>query len=155
MGVGGNMSLLSLISLTLPFFLLLPSQSSTSLLLLVAGGHSYDSLAVEVWPPLLPPDCTLPPLPEERWGASLDILLATRPVLCGLSACWELSVGGWLNFTHTLQSRWYHTSAMTSDGLLLVGGSDSPNTTELLRIEEGENTKGISFRYLLLILKKY
>ena len=27
----------------------------------------------EVWPPLLPPECTLPPLPNERWGPSLDL----------------------------------------------------------------------------------
>ena len=31
----------------------------------------------KVWPPLLAPDCTLPALPEERWGASLDVQ-ATR-----------------------------------------------------------------------------
>ena len=32
---------------------------------------------------------------------------------------------------------------------LQVGGADSPNTTEFLPIDGGENTQGISFRYLL------
>jgi len=135
------MTLISPIALVLSSLLLLPTQYSASSLLLVAGGHSNNSLAVEVWPPLLAPDCTLPALPEERWGASLDVQ-ATRPVLCGLSSCWQLSAGVWLNVGDTLQSRWYHSSAKTSEGLLLVGGSGSPNTTELLPIEGGQNTQG-------------
>jgi len=137
------MTLISPIALVLSSLLLLPTQYSASSLLLVAGGHSNNSLAVEVWPPLLAPDCTLPALPEERWGASLDVQ-ATRPVLCGLSSCWQLSAGGWLNVGDTLQSRWYHSSAKTSEGLLLVGGSGSPNTTELLPIEGGQNTQGMN-----------
>merc|ERR1711953_1459242 len=97
-------------------FSLLPSQSfsfaqvsSSSSLLLVAGGHSNNSFSVEVWPPLLP-ECTLPPLPNERWGPSLDVH-DDRPVLCGLSTCWQLAAGGWVDLAHTLHSRWYHSTA--------------------------------------------
>jgi len=140
-----NMTLLPPNALLLSFLLLLllSSQYLATPLLLVAGGHSNNSLAVEVWPPLLAPDCILPALPEERWGASLDVH-ATRPVLCGLSTCWQLSAGGWLELAHTLQTRWYHSSAKTSDGLLLVGGAGSTNTTELLPIEGGQNTQGMN-----------
>ena len=29
----------------------------------------------------------------------------TRPVLCGLSTCWQLAAGGWVDLAHTLHSR--------------------------------------------------
>ena len=47
--------------------------------------------------------------------------------------------GRWENLT-TIEWRVAHTSAITPDGLLLVGGSGSPNTTELIprKREEGE-----------------
>jgi len=47
--------------------------------------------------------------------------------------------GRWENLT-TIEWRVAHTSAITPDGLLLVGGSGSPNTTELIPRdrEEGE-----------------
>jgi len=94
---------------------------------------------------LLPPECTLPPLPNERWGPSLD-LHDDRPVLCGLSTCWQLALaaGGWVDLAHTLHSRWYHSTAKTSSGLLLVGGSDSSNTTEILPVSGGPNTRGMA-----------
>ena len=49
-------------------------------LLPVSGGKKLTFTSIdsyqsqhEVWPPLLPPECTLPPLPNERWGPSLDL----------------------------------------------------------------------------------
>ena len=49
-------------------------------LLPVSGGKKLTFTSIdsyqsqhEVWPPLLPPECTLPPLPNERWGPSLDV----------------------------------------------------------------------------------
>merc|ERR1719189_1142199 len=95
------------------------STFSVSSLLLLASGHSQNSLDIEVWPPLLAPNCKLPSLPEERWGASLDVQ-ATRPVLCGLSTCWQLTPEGWLGVADTLESRWYHSTAKIPTGLLLV-----------------------------------
>ena len=37
-----------------------------------------------------------------------------RPVLCGLSSCWQLSAGGWLNVADTLQSRSCFLSVVTA-----------------------------------------
>ena len=45
--------------------------------------------------------------------------------------------GKWENLT-TIEWRVAHTSAITPDGLLLVGGSGSPNTTELIPKERDE-----------------
>ena len=42
---------------------------------------------------------------SKPWQAQTIINCQTRPVLCGLSTCWQLAAGGWVDLAHTLHSR--------------------------------------------------
>ena len=76
-------------------------------------------------------------------GVTLDILQGL-PVACHSTACFHLNATGWHTYQLTLVSRIYHTSAVLEDDLLLVGGSNSPSTTEVLPGDGGEAMMGFS-----------
>jgi len=108
------------------------SYSSKDLALVVGGGEGRE---VEVWSPSV--NCSLPNFPDlgGYWqDLSLDLvggqLVACRDFDCVVLAedkdSWEVIEG-------PEESRVYHTSAVTSRGLLLIGGYNSPGTTELLQ----------------------
>jgi hypothetical protein len=61
---------------------------------------------------------------------------------CYRDSCLELTGSGWEAGPSTLHARTRHTSAVTAEGLLLVGGLDSPTTTELLPAEGGPSEEG-------------
>jgi hypothetical protein len=65
-----------------------------------------------------------------------------RVLACYITSCLELTGSGWEAGPSTLHTRWAHTSAVTAEGLLLVGGSSSPTTTELLPAEGGPAPEG-------------
>jgi len=60
--------------------------------------------------------------------------LGEELVVCYNVTCWQLTEdSGWDVLAVTKESRRYHSAASTSQGLLLLGGSDSPETTEILQ----------------------
>ena len=147
---------------------------------------------------------------SKPWRAQTMLNCQTRPVLCGLSTCWQLALaaGGWVDLAHTLHSRFsiwdtiYSTdhlkdkfftakqlpsclwlqcyqvvpqhcqniiwsslgetsveqSSLSFRGVLIVfkvGGSDSSNTTEILPVSGGPNTRGFIFRLFATIFKQF
>jgi len=63
--------------------------------------------------------------------------LGEELVVCYNVTCWQLTEeSGWGVLAVTRESRRYHSTASTSQGLLLLGGSDSPQTTEILQDNE-------------------
>ena len=75
--------------------------------------------------------------------ATVD-LLQGLPVACHNTACYQLTGAGWLHYQDTLHTRQLHTSAVLEEGLLLVGGSGSSSTTEVLPVDGGEAREGFS-----------
>jgi hypothetical protein len=65
-----------------------------------------------------------------------------RVLACYDDSCLELTGSGWEAGPSTLHSRIHHTSAVTAEGLLLVGGSYSRTTTELLPLDGGSSRQG-------------
>ena len=116
--------------------LLLAQQSG----LAIVGGR-LASTSAEFWAPA-PGEvhCSLPNLPRGRHGHTLDSWEDSLTVCSGWLA-------GWQHWRKTLHTRQFHTSAVTSQGLLLLGGSYSPNTTELLPWEGGESREGFSLQH--------
>ena len=107
----------------------------------MVGGNGADTSA-EVWAP--PPEethCTLPDLPSDTYSPTVDTVEG-RILACYRDNCLELTGTGWEAGPSTLHSRSFHTSAVTAEGLLLVGGNDSPTTTELLPGEGGLAREG-------------
>ena len=63
-------------------------------------------------------------------------LVGGRILACHSDSCLELGPSGWTEGPTTLHGRSAHSSAVVPGGLLLVGGVDSPNTTELITFGE-------------------
>jgi len=108
-----------------------PSAPSEDLALVVGGGEGRE---VEVWSPTV--NCSLPNFPDlgGYWqDLSLD-LVGGQFVACRDFDCVALVGDAWEGIEGPELSRVYHTSAVTSRGLLLIGGYNSPGTTELLQI---------------------
>ena len=94
--------------------------------------------------------CSLPPISENK---SRDTL--TGLVACGgfqeneQKSCDRFSKGEeeWKK-SHTLkESRRSHVAWNSPDGVLLMGGRDSPTTTELLT-NNGDTTPGFKIKYI-------
>ena len=79
-------------------------------------------------------------------GPSIDSW-EDKIIACYGDTCDQLAPSGWLHWRNTLYSRRFHTSVVTSQGLLLVGGVESPMTTELLPWEGGESRESFTLKH--------
>jgi len=112
-------------------------------LVAVGGYHSGCLSSAEVWLPNSLP-CLLPDLPDGMYGNTVSAL-EEKLVVCYNVTCWQLTdESGWEVLATTKQSRRYHSAASTSHGLLLLGGSDSPETTEILQDNESLQSFALS-----------
>jgi len=120
--------------------------------LLVVGGQGGNSNAgqgspnsAEFW--AISPDeeihCLLPQIPHTLWQPTIAVV-GSRALVCEKTSCLWLDKEGWQVGPDTLQMRRYHTSAVTDQGVLLVGGMDSPTTTELVSLHGGESRPGFA-----------
>ena len=101
--------------------------------LLLVGGEITRSTA-EVWAPH-PHNisCLLPSLPEDMKYPTVNWLpTSASALLCHQFGCTRLNGSGFEKGPSTLQQWSFHTSSVTSRGLLLVGGLYTPYSTELL-----------------------
>ena len=117
------------------------------MILITGGWDSYTDLtSVEVFSPSgvrLP--CSVPPLPASRQDHTHD-----GAVACGgwdgntatYTSCVTLTAEGWQESHQLQEKRVDHSSWRSPDGLLLMGGKDSPNTTEILT----DNSTSLSFQ---------
>ena len=97
--------------------------------------------------------CYIPPLPDTRISHSMD-----GDILCGglwvhnpdvQTTCMKFSAeeGSW-TYSHTLQEkRVGHSSWVTGDGLVLMGGWMSPTTSEILSIGGGQGVPLFTMEY--------
>ena len=127
--------------------------------IIITGGWIWDnsSSSVEVLDPdLSPSSCSLPQLPEGISGHTQTGLTACGGggsvdsggfgSLATLRSCVTLSGGAWIK-SHTLvQPRFGHCAWETDSGIILLGGSESPTTTELLK-EDGGSELTFSLKY--------
>ena len=100
--------------------------------IIVVGGQG-STTSVEFWTPVLPDStCSLPTLPRSMSSQPTVSWIWGAVLACGGGSCLRLESSGWVEGPGLREIRNYHTSATTSRGLLLIGGSTSPGTTELL-----------------------
>ena len=77
--------------------------------------------------------CVLPSLPHSRYGHTQSGM-----EVCGghdnvtMTNCMTFSNGTWTTCHTLLHPRTNHTSWLSPEGVVLMGGSASPNTTEIL-----------------------
>jgi len=133
--------------ITLPFLLLFLAtltqhgdcQSSVAL---VVGGwttaNSSEVLSLEQ-----DISCTLPPLPAEMSGHTVDVVDG-KVVACLEYLCYQLVETSWVFLGATLFSRAGHTSSVTEQGLLLVGGWSNPYNLAAYNAEVMPGEGGVS-----------
>ena len=125
-----------------------------STVLVVAGGNGAGT-SVEVCPLLLPPQawstsppsCSgLPPFPRDMFaGVSLD-LVGKELVACWEDGCLVLGPEGWEEGPATLHSRTFHTTLVAGTTLHLLGGNQSPGTSEVVDLATGAVREGFPLR---------
>ena len=101
---------------------------------------------MEIWSSRV--HCQLPEFEIERKGHSQEGLLTcgtTCETTCG-TTCEKFENGNWVQaFTYSPTQRSYHVSWKTENGILLMGGNSSPETTDLLE-EGGQVVKGFPLK---------
>ena len=124
------------------FGCLVSAKKSTGLFL--AGGNSINS--AQLWTKDSG-SCALPPLQATKSGHTIDSVSGSLVDCHGTTCNWLTPKEGWEEVVILVEQRLGHTSAVTSeDLLLLVGGQGSPNTTELVDIAKGESTASFSLQ---------
>ena len=100
--------------------------------MLITGGRSTSG-SVEAYNPHTKKICKLPDLPDGRFGHTV-----CGGLLCGgkgnqVKSCLKLGPSGFVKTTVSLrQSRVHLLCWNVPEGVLLLGGSESPSTTELV-----------------------
>ena len=104
---------------------------------------------MEVFSPRDKTGCLLPSLPDNRAGHTMDSL-----EICGGSdssttttTCITFTSGQWVTSHALTEERWYHTSWSTDAGIILVGGSGSGMTTEIISQGEYEGVPWFDMQY--------
>ena len=82
--------------------------------------------------------CLLPQMPRQMWQPTVEVI-GSRALVCEKAGCLWLDKEGWQSGPDTVETRRYHTSALTDQGVLLVGGMQSPTTTELIPLDGEES----------------
>merc|ERR1711892_755721 len=107
-------------------------------ILLSGGIYTYDN--VEVFSPSTGLSCSLPSLPDSRYGHTMD-----STFICGggnpPSTCLTFSSGKWIT-SQRITSRYAHTSWETEQGVVLMGGDDHPTTSEIVQMGEEQGQQG-------------
>ena len=100
---------------------------------MVGGGPSESHKSVEAITTDGFPLCTLPDLPDQRYGHTMD-----NHIMCGGpstgSSCLYYVAGKWTKYRNDLKfERYYHVSWRQPDGeVLLLGGEQSMKTSEMV-----------------------
>jgi len=136
--------------------------------LLISGGYEAKK-SVELYNPATGKSCSLPDLPDERWGHTMNGLyicggkdVYNSPCLnqtsggswspvehcCSPSTgCGDFYKGKWQYNIHTfVKPRADHMSWQTENGLVLLSGTYSYLTTEIIPTEETHKMEGLSVK---------
>ena len=117
---------------------------------LITGGRGVDyaGYAVEVFSASgarLP--CSVPPFPLQRYQHTQDGEVACGGSGSGYYSCDSLTASGWTTSHQLVSPRHRHVSWRSPDGLLLMGGEYSLQTTELLTDTSSSSSPSFDLEY--------
>ena len=119
--------------------------------LIMTGGYNDGVLSsVEVYVPSTNTSCSLPSLPVETHLNSQDGLLLCGGIGNSRQSChtFHSDSGEWVRTHNLSEKRSGHSSWQREDGtVVLMGGVDSPTTTEIVSDSSAVSTPGFSLKY--------
>jgi hypothetical protein len=114
--------------------------------ILVIGGYGASAeRSVEFWSPTDPEEgsCQLNDYPRRMWESPTANLVSGQLVACLSDSCEIYNGGGeWTHLVATSSSRYYHSSAMTGDGRILLIGGDDSRSTEWISLDGSPSQPG-------------
>ena len=116
---------------------------------MISGGYEAGAASsAEIFLPHSGLHCQLPEVAGQRFAAHT----ADNLTLCGgdftRTFCVSLTPQGWLNTSHLVRDRFYHSAWASPSGLRLLGSAVLANlkTTELLR-PDGSSEESFTLQY--------
>merc|ERR1711934_478930 len=100
-------------------------------ILVIGGDSSSASRSVEFWSPSDPEQgsCQLNDYPRQMYYGPTANLVSGQLVACYDDSCDIYNGGGeWTHLVDTSRTRWFHSSAVKDERILLIGGQDYWNT---------------------------
>ena len=115
--------------------------------ILISGGDgAYTS--VEVFVPSTRQSCSLPSLPDNlRYHHTMDSHVICGGYYASASTCLSFSSGQWITSHILTEGRDAHSSWQTDQGLVLMGGYDSPVRSEILPMAGEQAGPGFAMQY--------
>jgi len=120
----------------------------------VTGYDGPDIASVEVLDPITGQICSLPSIPDPRIEHTMVSL-----TICGGGAWYSpnttettcitfsFSSGEWVTSHSLVEERYSHSSWVTEEGTILLGGGFSPNTTEIVTQTEFDSSPGFTLQH--------
>ena len=93
--------------------------------------------------------CELPTMPQPKsWHTQSGLTACAGGYSDSERSCIKFEAGAWTTLTDNLvEKREVHSSWVNSNGhILLIGGLDSPNTTEIV-YQNGASTRSFDLKY--------
>jgi len=112
--------------------------------ILISGGYGTFS-SVEVFIPSTGLSCSLPNLTDIRYGHTMASL-----TICGGGeslSCLSFSSGEWVTSHTLLEERAYHTSWETEQGVVLMGGDTSGDTSDIVPVAGEQAEPAFAMEY--------
>jgi len=124
--------------------------------IIISGGatgfYGPDIASVEVLDPTTGQICSLPSIPDPRIEHTMVNL-----TICGggayyspnttYTSCITFSSGEWVTSHSLVEERYSHSSWITEEGTILLGGYFSPNTTEIVTQTEFDASPGFTLQH--------
>ena len=108
-------------------------------ILVIGGLETSADQSVELWSPA--ESCVLTDYPREMYGGPTANLVSGELVACMESSCDIYDNGEWNHLVDTRDRRYYHSSAVKDDQLLLIGGGHS-RSTEWIPLDSSPSQPG-------------
>ena len=114
--------------------------------IILSGGDGART-SVEVFVPSTGLSCSLPALPDERYEHTMDSLLICGGYGSSATTCLSFTSGQWITSHNLVEERYYHTSWQTEQGLVLMGGVHSLDTSEIVATAGGQGGPSFAMQY--------
>ena len=111
--------------------------------ILISGGRQALNKWVELFVPSSGYSCLLPSLPDIREDHTMNgLYICGGDDIYARDSCIQFVSGQWTGLSYTGEHRDDHSSWLTPQGLVLMGGSYNMRSTEIITLKGGQGGPG-------------